>query len=192
MLAGLEAVCACMLSHHAGTSYFFFSFFFFVFLGLYPWHMEVPRPGVKWELQLPVYATAIATWDPSRIFSLHCSLWQYQILNPLSKARDQTHILMNTSQVCYYWAAMETPWLTLDCPKSQQSRPMPRPWADFPVTWEQGDYFRLLFEKHNSSSVLKSASTSDLDLPPASPSKKLIECLFSWHGILSSVTSDQV
>ena len=29
MLAGLEAVCACMLSHHAGTSYFFFSFFFF-------------------------------------------------------------------------------------------------------------------------------------------------------------------
>ena len=27
--------------------------FFICFLGLYPWHMEVPRPGVKSELQLP-------------------------------------------------------------------------------------------------------------------------------------------
>ena len=28
----------------------FFFFFFFVFLGLYPWHTEVLRPGVKSEL----------------------------------------------------------------------------------------------------------------------------------------------
>ena len=27
-----------------------FLFFFFVFLGLYPWHMEVPRLGVELEL----------------------------------------------------------------------------------------------------------------------------------------------
>ena len=25
-------------------------FFFFGFLGPYPWHMEVPRSGVEWEL----------------------------------------------------------------------------------------------------------------------------------------------
>ena len=46
---------------------FFFTFFSFCFLGLYPRHMEVPRLGVKLELPLPVYTTATATWDPSRI-----------------------------------------------------------------------------------------------------------------------------
>ena len=34
----------------------------FFFLGLHPHHMEVPRLGVKLELQLPAYATA--TLDP--------------------------------------------------------------------------------------------------------------------------------
>ena len=28
------------------------------FLGLYPWHLEVPRLGVKSELQLPAYNNA--------------------------------------------------------------------------------------------------------------------------------------
>ena len=28
--------------------------------------MEVPRLGIKLELQLPAYATAYATWDLSR------------------------------------------------------------------------------------------------------------------------------
>ena len=83
--------------------FFFLSFFFFfVFGGLYPWHMEVPRLGVKWELQLQVYATATATQDPSRLCDLHHSSWQCQILNPLSKARDRTLILMDTSWICYH------------------------------------------------------------------------------------------
>ena len=64
--------------------------------------MEVPRLGVKSELQLPAYATATATPDPSCICNPHCSLWQRQILNPLSEVRDQTCILMNTSQVRYH------------------------------------------------------------------------------------------
>ena len=37
--------------------------------------------------------------DPNRICNLHCSFWQGQILNPLSEARDQTHILMEISWV---------------------------------------------------------------------------------------------
>ena len=37
---------------------FGFSFFFF-FLGPQPWHMQVPRPGVKSELQLPAYTNQI-------------------------------------------------------------------------------------------------------------------------------------
>ena len=36
---------------------------------------------------------------PSLICNLHHSLWQCRILNSLSEARDQTYILMDTSQV---------------------------------------------------------------------------------------------
>ena len=62
----------------------------------HPQHMEVPRRGVKSELQLPAYITATVTWDPSLICNLCCSLWQRWILKPLSKARDQTCILTDT------------------------------------------------------------------------------------------------
>ena len=75
-----------------------FSFFFFCFSGMHPWHMEVPRLGVKLELQLQAYTTAIAAPDPSRICDLHSSQ-QCWILNPLSEARVQTHILIYTSWV---------------------------------------------------------------------------------------------
>ena len=34
---------------------------------------------------------------------------QRQILNPLGEVRDWTHVLMDTSRVCYHWAAMGTP-----------------------------------------------------------------------------------
>ena len=63
-------------------------------------HVEVPRLGVQLELQLPAYTTATATSDPRCIYDLHHSSWQHQILNPLSEARGQTHILMDTSRVC--------------------------------------------------------------------------------------------
>ena len=59
-------------------------YFIFFFLGLHLRHMEVPGLGVELELQLQ------PTPQPR----------QCQILNPLSKARDPTHILMDTSWVC--------------------------------------------------------------------------------------------
>ena len=46
---------------------------FFSFLGVHLWHMEVPRLGVKSELQLPAYAIATATQDPSRVCNLYHS-----------------------------------------------------------------------------------------------------------------------
>ena len=63
--------------------------------------MEVPRLGVESELQLPVYTTATAKWDPSLVCNLDHSSWQRLILNPLIEARDRTCFLMDTSQVRY-------------------------------------------------------------------------------------------
>ena len=68
--------------------------------------MEVPRLGVKLKLQLTVKATE--TQDPSCLCKLYHSPWQHQILNPLSEARDQTSILMDTNWVHYCWATMGT------------------------------------------------------------------------------------
>ena len=58
--------------------------------------MEVPRLGVKSELQLPAYTTATATamQNLSHICDLNHSSGQHWVLNPLSEASDQTHILM--------------------------------------------------------------------------------------------------
>ena len=57
--------------------------------------MEVPRLGIKSELQLLAYT--IATAMPY----LRCNCNLNQILNPLSEARDQTHIFMDMSWVHY-------------------------------------------------------------------------------------------
>ena len=75
-------------------------FVFVFFLGLHLRHMEVPRLGVEAELQLPAYTTAIVTPDPSHVFDLCPSFRPCWILNPVNEARDRTHILMHTSQVC--------------------------------------------------------------------------------------------
>ena len=47
--------------------------FFFCYFRPHPRHMEVPRLGVKLELQLPTCATATATSDPSCVCDLHHS-----------------------------------------------------------------------------------------------------------------------
>jgi len=74
----------------------------FILFRAYLQHMEVPRIGVKSELQLPAYTTSTATLDPSFLCDLHHSSRQRWILKLLSKARDQTYILMDTSQVLYH------------------------------------------------------------------------------------------
>ena len=81
---------------------------FLVFLGPHPRHMGVPDLGVESELEPQAYARATATSDPSHVCDLHHSSWQRWILNPLSKARDQTLICRDTSRVHYYWAKTGT------------------------------------------------------------------------------------
>ena len=46
------------------------------------------------------YATARAALDPSCVCELHHRSWQHWILNPLSDARDRTHMLLGASWVC--------------------------------------------------------------------------------------------
>ena len=91
--------------------YFPVSFCLFVCLGPPPWHMEVPRLGVKSEPQLLTYATATATWDLSHVCDRCCSVWQWQILNRLSRIWDRTCNLMHISQVhCHEPGIEPTSW----------------------------------------------------------------------------------
>ena len=73
--------------------------------------MEAPRLGVQSELQLPAIATAtaIAMPEPSRVYHVHHSSWQRQILNSLSEARDRTHSLMLPSRIGFYCPMTGTP-----------------------------------------------------------------------------------
>ena len=87
-------------SHSAKFSQFYFEMLLFFFLGPDPWHMEFPRLVVESQLQLPTYAKATASWDPSLVCDLHHSSWPRQILNPLIEARDRACVLMDTSQIC--------------------------------------------------------------------------------------------
>ena len=73
-----------------------------------PTECGVPRLGVEWELQLQAYTKAAVTQDPSRVSNLHHSSWQYQILNPLSEARDQT-LIMGTNQIHFCCATTRIP-----------------------------------------------------------------------------------
>ena len=52
---------------------FFFFFFFFFWSEGYLQHMEVPRLGVKWELQVLAYTTATAMPDLSPVFDIYHS-----------------------------------------------------------------------------------------------------------------------
>ena len=97
--------CIFVLKSKRITFVFIYIFIFivliFCFLGQHVWRMEVPSLRVELELQLPADTTATATPDPKHICDLHHSSRQCWILNPLSEARDQIHILIHTSQLHY-------------------------------------------------------------------------------------------
>ena len=74
------------MSNYLLKRLYFFFFLAFIFVGLHLQHMEVPRLGVQLQ-------------DLSCVCDRHHSSQQCQILNPLSKARDPTQILMVSSWV---------------------------------------------------------------------------------------------
>ena len=74
--------------------------------------MEVPRLEAESELELLAYTTATATRVLSHVCDLHRSSWQCRIPDSLSEARDQAHILRDTSQISFRCATKGTPLIT--------------------------------------------------------------------------------
>ena len=69
------------------------------FLQPHLWHMNIPRRGIKSELQLPACATAPTPPDVSCTCDLWRSLRQHPILHPLNKDGNQTRLLRDTSRI---------------------------------------------------------------------------------------------
>ena len=87
---------------------FLTQYIYFVFLGLYPWHIEAPKLGVQLQLQLAAYTTAMQ--HLSHICNLCHSSWQHGILDLLSEARDGICVLRDTvSSDHFCWAMTWTP-----------------------------------------------------------------------------------
>ena len=82
---------------------------FICLLLLFRAEFAAPSPGIQSELQLLAYTKAIATRDPTHICDRHHSSWQGQIPDPLSKARNPTRILMDTSWIHFHCTGMGTP-----------------------------------------------------------------------------------
>ena len=81
---------------------------FFFFLMLFRATPAVRKfPGER-SYQSYSYTTVTAMQDPSHICDLHHSSRQRCILNPLSKARDRIHILMDSRWIPFHCATAGT------------------------------------------------------------------------------------
>ena len=78
--------------------------------------MEIPMLRIQ----------ATATPDTSHVCDLHHSSQQRWILNPLSKARDGTRILMTTSRVCNSWATVGTLMQGIERKKKEERKEHPQ------------------------------------------------------------------
>ena len=81
-------------------AFVFFILFFIYFQGYTRGICKFPGQGSNWSYSC-WYTIATATPDASRICNLYHSSWQCWIPNPLSEARDQTHNLIDTSQILF-------------------------------------------------------------------------------------------
>ena len=111
-------------------------------------------------------STATAAWGPSLICDLHHSSWQHWILNPLSKARDRTCVLMDASQIHFNCVTTGTPdymLLTLEIDRLLHLR----------LWWGAGGWVAQgLLSGRRLSGALPSKARQDVPLapPPSSAS----------------------
>ena len=78
--------------------------------------MEVPRLGVESELQLPAYTQPQEHGIRAASATYTTADDNAGSLNPLSKARDRTYILVDTSQICFHCTTMGTPFFFFTLP----------------------------------------------------------------------------
>ena len=90
--------CQSVYKRFISIIYFLFIYFIIIIFMAAPVHMEVPGLGVKSELQLLAYTSAMVTPKSKQHLQPMPQLVANPnlILNPLSKARDGTHILTDT------------------------------------------------------------------------------------------------
>ena len=98
---------------------FIFKFYLFIYLVFCPFRATPATYGGSQARGLIEAVAASLRHSHSNTRSDHiCDLnhssQQRQILNPLSEARDQTHILMIPSRICFRCATMGTPLELLD------------------------------------------------------------------------------
>ena len=122
--------------------------------------MEIPRLGVKQELQLLAYTTVPAMLDWSHVCDLHQSSQQHPILSPLSEARDGTRMLMDTtSQNCFHCATTVTPYTYAVFSWEHWTYfGLKKLYLISPITWDSVEYLMSL-TRANVLTVLKGTLT---------------------------------
>ena len=88
--------------------YFIFFLFYFIFLHFRAALAAYGGSQAR-DLQMLAYTTATAMQDLSYICNLPHGSQQHRIIDPLSKTRDQTSILMDTSWIRFHCTIMGTP-----------------------------------------------------------------------------------
>ena len=84
----------------------------FCLSGPHQWRMEVPRLGVKSELQPPAYARTTETWDLSHICNLHHTTAHGNARSVTHWARPGIEPMSSWMLVGFinHWATMGTPY----------------------------------------------------------------------------------
>ena len=147
--------------------------------------MEVPRLGVKSELQLPAYTTATATQDPSHICDLRHSSPQHRILNPLSEAGIETASSWILVGFTDHWATKRT---SEACFYKHQRAIIPLPGRGETVSGMPSAHGQLLLlvnkTKHLSSYLQVTSTGKDKRADSwifSGLTQSLVECFFVVH-----------
>ena len=95
------------------------SFYFIFYLFIFSLELHLRHRSSQARGQIGGTAASLchshSTWDLSHVCNLPHIHGNAGSFNPSNKARDQTHIPLDTSRICFHWATTETPQVILYC-----------------------------------------------------------------------------